>query len=303
MESSEELSISIEQDDSSVVSEAVSDNEKKSSELRQENETEPLELRTDSYNKLLTQNKKILCELTQLNINEPTTSKLKTITAYTEEQLGALYRNAELDMIEDFTSHFVEAELKGVVLKQHPLYELLTNYLHVREKITGNTLEFNQLRKEYHECRSNLWTIEKAIITKQGQCQDGVKLIAKREYDRAVFHKTVFQTIVRILGNVQTLTNKNHVLYTFTAEDLKLQVFSVVCYDFPFMFHLFLDRVVFANSYVQFYNSFSVTTQSPSFTYSGVRAASFKTVPIGVAIVHIYTIFIPKMSHSRYTIC
>lgn len=157
---------------------------------------------------------------------------MKTITAYTEEHLSALYRNPELETVQDFTCHFVEAELKGVASKHHPLYELLTNYLQVREKITGNTLEFNQLRKEYHECRGNLWTVEKAVVTKQGQCQDGVKVSTSHEFDKAVFHRSAFQTLVRILGNVQTLTNKNHVLYTFSAEDLKLQVyiFWVLCY-------------------------------------------------------------------------
>lgn len=212
LECSEELSKSPEEDSSAVVNEV---------EIPKSSEPE---LKADSYNKLLTENKKILCELSNLKLIEPTTSKLKTITAYTEEQLAALYRNTELEIVEDFTSHFVEAELKGIAGKQHPLYELLTNYLHVREKITGNTLEFNQLWKEYKECWSNLWTLEKAVVTKQGQCQDGVKLIAKHEFDKATFHRSVFQTLVRILGIVQKVTNKNHVLYTFSAEDLKLQV-------------------------------------------------------------------------------
>lgn len=191
-----------------------------------EAEEKPPEPKTDTYNTLLTENKKLLCELSHLNLNEATTLSKppKSITAYTEEQLAALYHNSELDLVEDFTSHFVEAELKGVAAKQHPLYELLTNYLHVREKITGNTLEFNQLRKEYHEFRGNLWTMERAVVTKQGQCQDGAKVTARHDFDKATFHRSAFQTLVRILGNVQTLTNKQHVLFTFSAEDLKLQV-------------------------------------------------------------------------------
>lgn len=181
------------------------------------------EVKTDTYNKLLVENKKILCEL-NLKANPSSSSKKQTITAYTEEQLAALYHNSELELVDDFITHFVEAELKGVATKQHPLYELLTNYLRVREKITGNTLEFNQLRKEYHECRLNLWTIEKGVISKPGQCQDGVRVSARQDYDKALFHKSAFQTLVRILDNVQELTNQKHVLYTFSAEDLKLQV-------------------------------------------------------------------------------
>lgn len=182
------------------------------------------EIKPDNYNKLMMENKKILCELSQLDTNAATTSKIKNITAYTEEQLAALYHNSELEMVEDFIGQFVEAELKGVAAKQHPLYELLNNYLHIREKITGNTLEFNQLRMEYQECRGNLWTIERAVFTRQGQCQDGVKVTAKHEFDKALFHRSAFQTLIRILGNVQKLTNTNHVSYTFSAEDLKLQI-------------------------------------------------------------------------------
>lgn len=205
-------------------------------EVEEKEETKPqTPPKTDTYNKLVTENKKILCELTHLNLNEEATTLTKTktqkvITAFTEEQLATLYYNSELDLVDDFTAHFLEAELKGVAAKQHPLYELLSNYLHIREKITGNTLEFNQLRKEYEECRGQLWTMERAVVTKQGQCQDGVKVMARHEFDKATFHRSAFQTLVRILGNVQNLTNKQHVLFTFSAEDLKLQVSVFFCY-------------------------------------------------------------------------
>lgn len=219
------------------------ESETATAELVRQEETEPTfevqelkipEVKRDTYNELMTENKKIICELTQLRLQEPQMSRVpKTITAFTEEQLAALYRNTELEMVEDFTSNFIEAELKGIFTKQHPLYELLMNYLRVREKVTCNTLEFNQLRKEYQESRSNLWTIEKNVVSKQGQCQDGVKVAARQEFDKATFHRGIFQTLVRILGNVQELTNNNHVLYTFSAEDLKIQVngYNVKCCD------------------------------------------------------------------------
>lgn len=225
LESSEELSKSVEGNSPVVIEKAALLH----SEENKKVEIKSTELKTDTYNKLLTENKKILCELSNLNLNEATTSKIKNITAYTEEQLAALYHNSELELVDDFIAHFVEAELKGVAAKQHPLFELLTNYLRVREKITENTLEFNQFRKEYHECKCNLWTIERTAVTKQGQCQDGVKVTARHDFDKATFHRSAFQTLVRLLGNVQKLTNKQHVLYTFSAEDLKLQV-SCFCY-------------------------------------------------------------------------
>lgn len=61
---------------------------------------------------------------------------------YTEAQLAALYTNSELEMLEHFTLQYVEAELKGLAIKQHPLYELLASYLQVRGKITGMNLKF-----------------------------------------------------------------------------------------------------------------------------------------------------------------
>lgn len=38
------------------------------------------------------------------------------IKPYTESQLSALYYNGELDALESFESHFIEAELKGLLL-------------------------------------------------------------------------------------------------------------------------------------------------------------------------------------------
>lgn len=152
---------------------------------------------------------------------------LAKIIPYTETQLSALYRNGELEILDDFISQYVEAELKGIAIKQHPLFELLMNYLKVRERLTTNTVELNQLRKEYDDCKENLWTVEKTAKSVTGECLDGVRVTAKHVYDKATFHRTVFQTIVRILGNVRKLANEDHVLYSYTADDLKLQVIRI----------------------------------------------------------------------------
>jgi hypothetical protein len=71
------------------------------------------------------------------------TSKPKlSIRPYTETQLAALYTNSELEVLEKLTSQYVENELKGFVIKQHPLYELLSTYLQVLTKITGKKIIF-----------------------------------------------------------------------------------------------------------------------------------------------------------------
>lgn len=153
---------------------------------------------------------------------KPKTAK-PTIKPYTEQQLAALYTNSELETAETFVSQFVEAELKGIAIKQHTLYDLLMNYLHVREKITGNNLELEQFRKEYRDLQSELWSVYRAEVSGRAACQDGTVVIATHSYNKSIFHRAVFQTVVRLLGNIQKLTYENHVLYSYSAEDYKMQ--------------------------------------------------------------------------------
>lgn len=188
----------------------------------------------NSFEALLAKNKAEVSKIIAAEKLEDTTKLLTQtiqkeqstveIIPYTEAQLSAFYRNGELEILDDFTAQYVEAELKGTAIQKHPLFELLMNYLNVREKLTTNTVELNQLRKEYEDCKENLWTVEKTVKSVTGECQDGVRVTAKHVYDKATFHRTVFQTIVRILANLRKLANEDHVLYSYTADDLKLQV-------------------------------------------------------------------------------
>ncbi|XP_056634672.1 ectopic P granules protein 5 homolog [Diorhabda sublineata] len=203
-------------------------------------ETPNLDLSNDFENselqKILSENKKIASNIklteTKLVDSYSPISKIKSdeatihaeIKPYTESQLSALYYNRELEILDDFINQFVSAELKGSAMKQHPLYELLINYLRVQEKITGNTLELEQIRREYKSLQNELWTIESATVMRKGECQDGNTVSASHTYNKSIFHRSVFQSIVRILGNVQDLTYENHTLYSYSAEDLRLQI-------------------------------------------------------------------------------
>nr|XP_023017259.1 ectopic P granules protein 5 homolog [Leptinotarsa decemlineata] len=175
-------------------------------------------------------NKQIVDEIEPITAYKPEKPRENTMNIcsvmkpYTESQLSALYHNNELVTIDAFNSQFVEAELKGTAMKQHPLYEMLSNYLHVRDKITGNTLELHQIRKEYKSLQNELWTIETASVTSRGECQDGTVVTASHTYNKSIFHRSVFQNIVRLLGNVQNLTYQNHSLYLFSADELHLQI-------------------------------------------------------------------------------
>ncbi|KAL3265465.1 hypothetical protein HHI36_009669 [Cryptolaemus montrouzieri] len=186
---------------------------------------------------ILNENKQILNTISlnevQNNIfkskNEPKTCKLKIntlndIRPYTENQLAAFYTNTELNVIDSFTEQYIEAELRGLAIKKHPLYEYLSSYLHVREKIMENKLELDQLRKEYRELQGQLWSVNSKTVSAKGECQDGNTVVASHSYDKATFHRSVYQSIFRILTKIQQCTFEHHVLYSYSAEDLRLQV-------------------------------------------------------------------------------
>lgn len=158
-------------------------------------------------------------------LKEPEEIKLiPSIKAYTEQQLSSLYINEELQLLEQFTNQFVEAELRGTNLKQHLLHELLASYLSARSKIVGITLEIEQLRKEYNERCNLLWNLESSVVSDRGQCQDGVAVFAAHTYTKATFQRNFYQTIAQILTSIRTLTNESYMLHTYSAEVLKLKV-------------------------------------------------------------------------------
>ncbi|KAK9871045.1 hypothetical protein WA026_010003 [Henosepilachna vigintioctopunctata] len=184
--------------------------------------------------KILNENKTILSTLSMGGlerkklpenvINNLDISVINNIKPYTEDQLAAFYTNTELQVIDSFTDQYIEAELKGLAIKKHYLYELLNMYLHVKEKVTGNNLELDQLRREYRELQSQLWSLDSVNISGKSECQDGVTVTASHSFARATFHRSVYQSIFRILSRIQECTYENHALYSYSAEDLKLQI-------------------------------------------------------------------------------
>lgn len=135
-------------------------------------------------------------------------------------------------LVYKLTHTFIWNSFLGLATKQHPLYELLMNYLRVREKITGNNLELSQIRKEYLQLQQQLWTIEKTTATGRSECQDGTIVTTTHTYNKSIFHRSVFQNIIRILNNVQKFVYEHHTLYTYTAEDLKMQVSKILICSF-----------------------------------------------------------------------
>lgn len=181
----------------------------------------------------INRNTEIVKKIPQIPLNDACSTKKAeqnvnflnfSIKAYTEQQLSSLYMNTELNALEEFSFQFVEAELKGLAIKQHPLYDLLINYLNVKNKVTENQLEIQQLRKECKEAQSILWSLDSAVASGRGECQDGNVVLATYAYTKATFQRTIFQNIARILASIRLLSNESHTLHGYSAEVLKQQV-------------------------------------------------------------------------------
>ncbi|KAF2894637.1 hypothetical protein ILUMI_11535 [Ignelater luminosus] len=201
-------------------------------------------IKQNSFDKLLQANKEIVnsLKLAEIETEKLNLSNVRTdvylnssivkeatvvrncIKPYTESQLAALYTNNELETVQQFSSQFVEAELKGCAIKRHPLYELLENFLQARHKLTGNSLEADQLRQEYREIQNQIWSIESSVVSGRGECQDGNSVLATHTYNKATFHRSVFQTVGRILTSLRKVVTENHVLYSYLVEISRLQI-------------------------------------------------------------------------------
>lgn len=150
--------------------------------------------------------------------------KPENIRPYTEAQLLSLYSNSEIETLQQFLFAFVDYELKGAHIRQHPLYTLLEQYLQSKNKIAANDLDIEQARKEYFEIQNQLWLVNSSVIKEQGECQDGNIVHATHTYNKATFHRGSFQAMNAVLTKIRQLSNECHVLYSYSASINKLQV-------------------------------------------------------------------------------
>ncbi|KAK9711672.1 hypothetical protein QE152_g25342 [Popillia japonica] len=150
--------------------------------------------------------------------------KPENIRPYTEAQLLSLYSNSEIETLQQFLFAFVDYELKGAHIRQHPLYTLLEQYLQSKNKIAANDLDIEQARKEYFEIQNQLWLVNSSVIKEQGECQDGNIVHATHTYNKATFHRGSFQAMNAVLTKIRQLSNECHVLYSYSASINKLQI-------------------------------------------------------------------------------
>nr|XP_022906095.1 ectopic P granules protein 5 homolog [Onthophagus taurus] len=199
----------------------------------------PKEVGTINFERIMQKNRQIMQTIEHINsfctektLNQTPaircTNEIKSteeiIRPYTESQLSALYSNSELEMIEQFTKNFIEHELRGNNVRQHPLHELLTLYAQCRNKHASNNLEIEQTKRNYIELQSQLWSMNSSVIKGQGECQDGIVVQATHTYNKATFHRSCFQNLSRVLSKIRQMSNEIHVLYSYSAAIYKLQI-------------------------------------------------------------------------------
>ncbi|XP_058795354.1 ectopic P granules protein 5 homolog isoform X2 [Phymastichus coffea] len=149
----------------------------------------------------------------------------KAVKPFTEAQLAALYNNQELNMIEAFVNEFVEFQLRNhAVRQQHKLYELLMNYLRVRNHLIVNSHELESLKKACKETQKQLWCLGKASVTESGECQDGNPVSATHEYSIAHFNQQTLIAMTRNLSAIKESLHNVQALYCYEAETLRLQI-------------------------------------------------------------------------------
>ncbi|XP_017775624.1 PREDICTED: ectopic P granules protein 5 homolog [Nicrophorus vespilloides] len=197
-------------------------------EIEEKSAKEKLLISKTVVNHPVTNYKDLKQQLKELHIIETNVESkiavINKIKPFTESQLSALYANSELAAVKQFTDEFIEAELKGLAANKHTLHELLKSYLQVRSKVQANFLEIKQLRHDYQEAQNQLWTLSNSVAHKRGVCMDGVSVMATHTFTTAKMHHNTYQSIIRMQNKLRELTNETHVLYSYTAEVLRLQI-------------------------------------------------------------------------------
>lgn len=108
------------------------------------------------------------------------TTSFESLTPFNDEQLAEYYQNKLLFGLHEYIEEFNQLESKNVHTCEHPLNELLQNYLHARLKLENIKLEIKESKYSYVTHEKHIWTVEPASYTQYGECQ--VNIILKNIY-------------------------------------------------------------------------------------------------------------------------
>lgn len=88
----------------------------------------------------------------------------------------------------------------------------------------GTNIEIEDLRKEYQNLQLTIWTQDVSTVGGRATCQDGKVVQTVQEYNRSIFHRSVFQSLIRILDKIHKSVYDKYVLFSYRADNLKMQV-------------------------------------------------------------------------------
>lgn len=108
--------------------------------------------------------------------------KEEKLIPFNEAEMSTLYYNQELHNQFIFVKNFIEIELKSGIMVQHPLHELLTEYLTCRDNLRKNELDFNNLIENYKQFQEKIWNLDKSSLTEYGECQVYTSLFKIKEF-------------------------------------------------------------------------------------------------------------------------
>lgn len=109
--------------------------------------------------------------LDDLRCTPVSTSSFESLTPFNDEQLAEYYQNKLLFGLHEYIEEFNQLESKNVHTCEHPLNELLQNYLHARLKLENIKQEIKESKYSYITHEKHVWTIEPASYTQYGECQ------------------------------------------------------------------------------------------------------------------------------------
>ncbi|KAF4516976.1 hypothetical protein B566_EDAN005578 [Ephemera danica] len=146
---------------------------------------------------------------------------LRAIKPFTETQLAALYYNHEIDFAKEYVKEFVESQKS---LQSHKFYEILSTYLRCRSRLIASQLDVDNLAKECKVQEQQIWSIEEAVVTESGKCQDGNAVSVSHKYPVASMNRQSLSQLGRSLASIRDLANEVFTLHAYSAEVLRLQI-------------------------------------------------------------------------------
>ena len=143
------------------------------------------------------------------------------LSPFTDHQLLRLYHNVELEKNQEFVNHWLQTQEN---LERFELDELLVNYQRVRMNLLTTQKQLKALSTKVDELQGGLWTLSKEKIEEEGECEDGVPVIATRDQNLAEFNEDTAKALRTQFNQSRDLFAENLALFNFRSELCRIKV-------------------------------------------------------------------------------